>query len=374
MAWRKIGGAFVVALALWLGAGAASAQTADPYTVGNINIDLTRETSAIARKEGFEQAHIQAFQHLLQRLTPAADRGRLPKVTYPLAADHAAGLRVEDEQTTATRYAARMTISFRPDRVRELLRERGIAYAEMPAPAVVVAPVYNWAGATSLWEQRNPWRAAWTARGPAEGLAPVLLPRGDIADSAALTSVQAKARDRGRLGAFAARYGAAGVLVAEASFGIEPVSGRPRLDVIAEVVGGGPDIGRFRHTETGQPGARPESLGVSAANAVVAALEAAWKREQAAPGGAGVSSLVAELPITGLRAFADVRRRLDASPGVARHELVLLTRESARFRLFYNGSTETLRAGMARQSLDLAPATTGGDAWVLIAPPVAGGR
>lgn len=371
----RMGLAAAVATAWLTTAPAARAQSSDPYTVADINVDLTRETSALARQEGLEKAHIQAFQQLLERLTPAEDRARLPRVDYALAADHASGLRIEDEVASSTRYAARMTISFRSDLVRDLLRDHGVAFAATAAPPVVVAPVYAWAGAQSLWEQNNPWRAAWMRRGPAAGLAPVILPEGDLADSGALSAGQAARHDRARLGAFAARYGAAGVLVAEANFTVDPVKGQRRLEVLAEIVGGGPDIGRFRHVETGGADADPETLGVAAANAVVAALEASWKREAAGPGAEGLNSLVAELALAGLRDFASVRRRLDASPGVVRHELVALTRERARFRLFYAGGTEALRAGVARQSMDLAPAGGGSDVeWVLVAPPAVGGR
>jgi hypothetical protein len=343
---------------------------ANPYVVADINVDLTRETSAIARQDGLEQAHVSAFKHLLQRLTPASAHDRLPLVDYATAADHASGLKIEDEQTTATRYAAKMAISFRQDLVRSYLKENGLAFAETAAPSVVVAPLYLWAGAQSLWEPNNPWAGAWKFRGPSDGLAPVMLPLGDLADRGALSPEQALSRDRSRLSAFAARYGAAGVLVAEARYGVDAVSGRPRLDAIAEVVGDGPNIGRFRHTELGSNGDKPETLGVRAANAIVAALEGSWKRQSSAPDAGGLNSLIADLPVGGVLDYADARRRLDASPGVSRHELVMLSRDIVRLRLFYSGSQDDLRAGLARQSMDLAPNTVGSEAeWVLIAPP-----
>ena len=81
-------------------------------------------------------------------------------------------------------------------------------------------------------------------------------------------------------------------------------------------------------------------------------------------------SWIITLPVGGVLDYADARRRLDASPGVARHELVMLSRDVVRFRLFYSGSQEDLRAGVARQSMDLAPNTAGSEAeLVLIAPP-----
>lgn len=361
----------------WTGISGASAQPVDPFTVTDIKVDLTRGTSELARQEALRNAYVEGFRHLLERLALPEDRARLPRVDYATAADHATGLRIADEQTTATRYAATLAIGFQPDRVRQLLRQNGVGFAETAAPAVVVAPVYAWAGAVSLWEPNNPWRDAWFARGPAQGLTPVLLPTGDIADSGALSARQAAVRDRGRLNAFAARYGAAGVLVAEASYEIDPVSGRPKLDVTAEVIGGGPDIGRLKHTEVGAAGEEPQALGRRAADVLVAAMEASWKRQSGGIGAAGTESLLADLAVSGLADFANVRRRLDSSPGVARHELVLLSRARARFRIFYNGDVETVRAGMARQSLDLARAG-GGDGtdaeWVLIAPPSLGGN
>ena len=96
---------------------------ADPYTVADINVDLTRETSDLARQEGLQQAHVQAFEHLLQRLTLTSSQGSLPLVDYATAAEHAGGLKIEDEKTTATRYAARMTIIFRQDLVRSYLKD-----------------------------------------------------------------------------------------------------------------------------------------------------------------------------------------------------------------------------------------------------------
>ncbi len=348
----------------------ANAQSQDPYTVTDINVDLTRETSATARQEAIQQAHIQGLRHLLERLTPASEHGRIPDIGYGTAADLADGLRIQDEKTTATRYAANMTISFRKDRVRSYLRQRGLEVVEQRAPAVVVAPVYRWAGAQALWEQNNPWRDAWTFRGRSDGLAPVLLPEADLADASALSAAQASGRDRARLSAFAARYGAAGVLVTEAAFQVDPVSGRPTLDVTADVVGGGPPLTGYRNKEVGEPGARPEDLGVAAANKLVAALEASWKRGAAGPPPASLSSLVADLPISNIREYADAQRRLDQSPGLERHEIVALSRQRARIRLFYRGSAEDLRAGVARQSMDLAPAGPGGETqWVLIAPP-----
>ncbi|MEQ9126020.1 MAG: hypothetical protein RIM80_26040, partial [Alphaproteobacteria bacterium] len=96
----------------------AAAQPAGPFTVADVEVDLTRETSAIARQEALEQAYVEAFERLLQRLAPADQYGRLPKVDYAMAADNSAGLRIEDERTTATRYAAKFTVAFRQDRVR----------------------------------------------------------------------------------------------------------------------------------------------------------------------------------------------------------------------------------------------------------------
>jgi len=153
-----------------------SAEAADPYTVSGIVVDLTRETSAIARKEAIEIAHVQAFERLFKRLSVSNKSADFPEINYLIAADHTAGFKIDDEVTSETRYAAKITISFVPERVSNFFQEYRIQFTDKQAPSVIVVPVLAWAGALSLWQQNNPWRTAWTFLDTYDGLTPVMNP------------------------------------------------------------------------------------------------------------------------------------------------------------------------------------------------------
>ncbi|MEL0323192.1 MAG: DUF2066 domain-containing protein [Rhodospirillales bacterium] len=347
-----------------------SAEAADPYTVSGIVVDLTRETSAIARKEAIESAHVEAFERLFKRLSVSDKSADFPEITYLVAADHTAGFKIDDEVTSETRYAAKITISFVPERISNFFQEYRIQFTDKQAPSVIVVPVLAWAGALSLWQQNNPWRTAWAFLDTYDGLTPVMNPKGDLVDVGSLSPYQAVNQHSQRLKAISARYGAAGVLLAQANYRVDFETGNPVLEVAAEVLGGGPDLGRFKYVKTGAAGSSLEALCKEAAFAVMNELDAVWKQKSSSLNSAKKSVLIADFELKSLSEFGDVRLRLDASSSVTRHELVSLSKDRARFRIYFDGTPEEVRANIAEQNMDLVPSDPGSQVkWVLIAAP-----
>ncbi len=158
-----------------------------------------------------------AFRMLLERLTIAADHPRLPRVGDQQLTDMVRDFEVASERSSAVRYLATYTFRFRPDAVRTLLRDAGIPFAETVSKPVIVLAVLRRDDRTLLWDDPNPWRAAWSARAGAGGLVPLVVPSGDAADGAAIDPDQALAADRAALGRIAARYGGGDVLIAAAT-------------------------------------------------------------------------------------------------------------------------------------------------------------
>ena len=58
---------------------------------------------------------------------------------------------------------------------RRLLRGAGIPFAETMSKPLVVVPVLRTENRTVLWEENNPWRAAWIKTASANGLVPLLV-------------------------------------------------------------------------------------------------------------------------------------------------------------------------------------------------------
>jgi len=260
---------------------------------------------------------------------------------------------VESEKTSTVRYIATLTVSFSPVRVRDLLRREAIAFAETRSKPVIVLPVLRSAGALSLWDDPNAWRAAWSAPEDHNGLVPLILPLGDLADIATISARQAVEGDDARLGAIAARYGAGDALVVVAA---------PRLRA-----GGGLDlhltISRFSSDQVGDVIVYTLAFGGTgdleaaygrAVERVVRAVEESWKGAVAFDSGIG-GELVFDVRFERLAEWAAIESRLRSAAAVRQVALQSFTRQDARARLLYVGSEAQLILTLAQSDLVLAP-------------------
>lgn len=136
---------------------------------------------------------------------------------------------VFDERSSGTTYRAIATYTFKPGPVRDALKSAGIAYSEAQTRTALVLPVLETASNLYLWEPRNPWAMAWRARPRTNELTPMIVPLGDLEDTASITPDQALARDEDALKGIAARYGVKQVIVAHAK--LDQSNGEYRLHV-----------------------------------------------------------------------------------------------------------------------------------------------
>src|SRR5579883_1773061 len=210
-----------VAIGLVLATAAVRAQTAPAasgvYTVANVPVDATAASADAAREAARLQSEHQAYAILLARLTRASDASRLPPASDAVLNDLIQGFEVANERHSSVRYLADYTFHFRPDAVRQLLRGAGVPFAETPSKPLVVLPVFDSGSSTSLWEDPNPWRAAWNDRNAPAGLVPLVMPFGGAEDIAAIDAKTALAADGGALAAISQRYDGADVLVTHAT-------------------------------------------------------------------------------------------------------------------------------------------------------------
>ena len=118
-------------------AGAAAAQGAG-FTVRGIAAEATAETATAARERAIAAGLRSAWAALLAREAPEAE-ARLVAVSAEELDRLVESFEVENERVGATRYAATLTVHFRPDRVRSLL---ATVPARAPAGRIeVVAPL-----------------------------------------------------------------------------------------------------------------------------------------------------------------------------------------------------------------------------------------
>ncbi|MBM3487905.1 MAG: DUF2066 domain-containing protein [Alphaproteobacteria bacterium] len=367
-AGARLRGAVVAVVLLALAAPPAASQapapaaTDDAFVIDDVSVSATAETATAARDKAIADGHVAAYQRLVERIVPQADRARAPLLGTNGVARLVRSFEIDDERRSDVRYTATLRFLFNPEAVRRTLRDAGITVAEVSSQPVLVLPVLRAEGRALLWEDANDWRAAW-ADDPSSGdAAQFLVPLGDLADVRDVSAEQAIAGDARRLRAIGNRYGSSAVLVAVATIESERTGGIPVLQVGSTRHGAGAQETTLVTSIAAQ---RDEPRGAflkRAAALVRKDIETGGKGDATAATGAA-SSVVVTVPVGDLAEWLTLQRRIGAVPLVRASELVSITRGEAVVRLGHIGDEAQLADAFAAAGLDLARGISG--AWTL---------
>ena len=214
----------------------------DVFVVPRVAVQAQADSATQAKTAAQRDGRRRAMDILLRRLTVEEDWPRLPVLGAPAEPDIAdilqtpdiymepqtvtisddmleqleSGFEVYNEKSSSKTYRAYITYRFKPDQVRKLLKDAQIPYSEAQTRTALVIPVLQTGNGLYLWEENNPWMAAWKVRPYNNELTPLLAPLGDLEDSASLSARQALAADQQALGVIAERYSAPQVIIAHA--------------------------------------------------------------------------------------------------------------------------------------------------------------
>lgn len=344
------------------GMGAAAAQQrVDIFTVSPVPVDATAANAAAARDMAIAQGESSAFDTLMQRLTLAADRSKLPKLDRAGIEELVQGFEVANERRSGVRYLADFTVHFRPDAVRQLLRQSGIGFAATLSKPVVVLPVWHNGDSLTLWDDPNPWRDAWMNASLPQALVPIQRPAGELEDVQAIDAAAAAKGDTAGIQAISQHYGGADVLVTQAT--LKADGAQHAVDVTTTRYA--PDLPGTEQTWVTSTVANPnESDADLLARAVVdavAQVEEAWKAANILDFSHS-GTLTAVVPATSLQDWVAVRDQLATIPAVRSSRLVSLDRAEARVEIHYVGNPDQLRIALAQRNLELSGADPD---WVL---------
>ncbi|MBL8660250.1 MAG: DUF2066 domain-containing protein [Rhodospirillales bacterium] len=334
----------------------AAQDLADPtaaqvglFDVRGIPVDVTAQTAAAAREQAMSKGARDAFWQLIDRMTLSSDRAKVGKVSDAQIETMIRDFSVADEKYSSVRYIATLNYTFKEDEVRLLLAQRGVPYALTRAKTLVVLPVLRSEGSLVLWDEPNPWLAAWRAL-PGGQLVPVMIPMGDAADMAAIDAEQAAVGDADRMREIALHYGAVDALVPFAVLAPDTGSGAAELTVALTLYGadGARKGPTRRYTATN--GESADDLLARAAEATMTEVQNQWKRENLVVASQAAVESVA-VPISSLEDWLTVRRRLDGVETIEKTDVVLLTRSHALINIHHYGTAEQL--GLALEQADL---------------------
>ena len=334
--------------------GGAFAQD-DPFTVRNVEVDVTAADAMAAREKAIDEAQRKAFERLVAKMSTQGGAKSVPTPDARGLDELVRNFEVDSEKVSTVRYIATFTVRFKPDAVRNILRTQNVTFTETTSKPLLVLPLYRAEGALVLWDDPNPWREAWEKLGTVDGFVPLTVPAGDLADVQDINADQAEARDPEHIQAIAKRYSASGVLLAFATLRDDGKA----VDVTATRIGpmlpeqslvfsffDEPDVAR---------------LLAKAVHEVSKSVEDSWKRDNVLRFD-NQQTLTIKVPLAKLSDWVEVRKRLATVPSVSKAEIVSFTREAATLAVTFPGDGEQLAAALSSRDLALVQ---DGDVWTL---------
>lgn len=337
--------------------GPVVAQTTDTFTVRNVAVDISAENVNVARDRALAEGQRQAYDTLMQRLTSSADWPRLPHLSDADLINAVLDVGIDQEKRSQVRYLATISVRFKPDAIRRLLRGANIAYAEWRGRPVVVLPVYQ-SDNGPLLSEPNPWRDAWRS-GAAQGVVPLIVPTPEQIEGTA-TAAQAASGNSETVAAVGQRFNTQDVLFAVAT-PVRQDGGKVKVDVVLAGTGTIATSLAGPRSYDGDVGETLEMLLRRAVEDIAKTANDAWKSgnmlqfdKQA--------NLPVMVPLAGFDDWLSVRDKLTRSTPVRSYEVAALSKSEAALVLHYVGEQQQLESVFLQNGLVLSWAS---DHWIL---------
>lgn len=325
-------------------AGSTWAQaSSDVYTVTGVAIDATGADAAQAREAALSQGRIKAADEVLRRFTLYADWPRLPELTAADGELLVTGIGVSNERVSDTRYLGDVTARLNPQQVRRFLRQSGVRFTENQAAPSLLLPVLDTPGVRVLFDEPNPWRAAWETIGLSNSLVPIRLALGDLEDFSAIDAGSAISADWAVVEQIARRYGVEQVFVAHARGGEGA-----KLDVTLYRIT--PSF--VDETRRTFEGATIEEASRAGAEGLRNSLIASWKTQNAVAFGLE-QTVSASVEFSSLAEWAAIRQRLNSASIVQDVDVVAVSPRGAQVNLRVSGPIPALASNLAQRQLRL---------------------
>lgn len=336
---------------------ARAADDSDLYTVTGVTVDITADSAVVAREQAFDQAQVDAFRQLADRLLSEEQAAVAATPDAAVISTMVKDFEITDERLSNVRYIGTYTFRFKSDAVRNHLGMSGLTYTDVGSKPVLVLPYYQWGARTILWDKANPWFAAWNGLQSYQGLVPVVAPIGDLQDVSDMSDSDALTYRPENLDSMVLRYaaGRALVLVAvpEWSGGTQAAGQQPdRLTVMAyRTENGRPEFSEKIIVERASLGAG-EDIFAAAVQQTRKTMQQDWKT-RTQTNASEDNALAARVRFETMQEWVETQQALRNVPGVNDVKLLSLTPRQADIQLLFQGGEDRLRLALAQADVTL---------------------
>ncbi len=188
------------------------------YEVKDIHVEVSGDSTLAARDNAIKEAQTKAFHDMIARLVSPSEQGVFSATKPEILEDLVQDFEIIDERFSKTRYSATFIVRFKPDSITQIIRAAGIQpAAQADHVKTLVLPVVEDEKGQRLWANDSAWWLAWGNYGRLEQHR-FILPQADAQDRKSLSNSwldNITARD---IEPLLSRYGADRVLIASQIF------------------------------------------------------------------------------------------------------------------------------------------------------------
>lgn len=338
----------------------ASASNGDPvFTVQGIEVDVTADNAAAAREEAFGKAQYTAFQRLTERLLPDNQKEYFNMPEASVISALVKDFEITNEKLSNVRYIGTYTFRFQNDAVRNYLGSQGFAYSDVGSKPVLVLPFYQWGSRTLLWDENNPWLAAWTNSRSFQGLVPAIVPIGDVQDVSDIGDNEALTYKPEQLAAMVERYGAGEAIILLATpewNGSKRANAEQLPDKLKVMIyHTAYDRPQFSNklTITKAEAWNAPDIFAAAVEQSRTALQQDWKSQTVTNAAQG-NMLKVRVKFGNMQEWIETQKKLRRVQGVNNMKLLSLKQNEANIELQFQGTEDRLRLALAQADMTLS--------------------
>ncbi len=324
------------------------------FDVDKIKVDANAPSTSLARAEALRQGQSEALRIAMRRLTKQEEWNKLPDLETLDVENLVEGFRVSNEKTGPGRYLATLSVQFKRVPLRNLLRRSGVAVTEVQSQPALLLPVLEDLQGLQAWGEHW-WQQEWSNYDIDNSPAPMLLPLGDLEDTAIANAEDILIGDPIKLQALNERYDTDTVVVAHALADAEG-----QLGVTAYIFGADESDVIVKAYRTG---GQHSEMGQRAIGEIMQILGARWK-SIAAVASDERQVLKVRAAYTNLPDWTRLLDRLNEVNLLRDVKIVELTKDYAYVDLFYIGSLTQLGSNLDQRGLRLSEGENG--AWRVV--------
>lgn len=342
-------------------ASPSAVRAEDPlFTVSGVRVDVTAESAVKARGEAFEKAQQDAFKMLADRLLPEDDARNFTPPASTTISPMVRDFEITGEQLSRVQYIGTYTFRFKENAIRRYFADKNVSFTSVRSKPVLILPFYQAGTQTALWGEDNPWLAAWGRTDTRQGLVPVQIPIGDIADVSDMGDSQALTYNNAHLQAMVSRYGAGEAIILIAKPKWQPAPAASAEPESMDIMIYRTDLGAPSFVKTVSVTATDKMGGETLYDAAVRqtrqAFQSDWKNKTSVQMGSlsEKSTLNARVRFGSLREWSETQKALRKVSAITYMRVVRLSPKQAEIELTYSGPEDRLRLALAQSDITLS--------------------